>query len=158
MTLLPNRTVMLVDSSFNAESWYVNFGDGNNTGGSFDTLMHTYAAPGIYQICLEISNFAGTCTDTYCLLADFSSSGTEQAGDAPFLSLSPNPAHDRTLVSLEGAAVQQFILLDISGRAALTGIFPGNTFELDLSRLPAGLYLLVLDTDQGRVVRKVAVR
>jgi PKD repeat protein len=158
MSLLPNRTVMLVDSSYNAESWYVNFGDGSSTGGGFDTLTHTFAAPGIYQICLEISNFAGTCTDTYCLLADFSSSGTDQAGVVPFLSLAPNPARGRTLVSLEGAAAQQYTLLDVSGRAALTGTSPGNAFELDLSRLPAGLYLLVLETDKGRVARKVAVR
>jgi hypothetical protein len=76
----------------------------------------------------------------------------------PFLSLAPNPARGRTLVSLEGAAAQQYTLLDVSGRAALTGTFPGNAFELDLSRLPAGLYLLVLETDKGRVARKVAVR
>lgn len=41
------------------------FGDGT-TGTSTGDITHLYASPGIYYVCLTITNFLGTCTDTYC--------------------------------------------------------------------------------------------
>lgn len=41
------------------------FGDGNFATGTGD-ITHLYASPGTYYVCLTISDFLGTCTDTYC--------------------------------------------------------------------------------------------
>jgi PKD repeat protein len=41
------------------------FGDGTS-GTSSGDIIHLYPGPGTYIVCLTISNFAGTCTDTYC--------------------------------------------------------------------------------------------
>lgn len=154
MTLLPNRTVMLVDSSYNAESWHLDFGDGS-TYGSFDTITHTYAAAGIYQICLEISNFAGTCTDTYCVIVDFSSSSAHEPGSRVKMTIVPNPARDMAFVRIAGATPRSAVLFDIFGKIILKNNLSAPEFELPLTGLPAGVYLLHVETEQGRVVRKV---
>jgi hypothetical protein len=157
MTLLPNRTVLLEDSSHNAESWHVTFGDGTTHSGGFDTLYHTYAASGIYQICLEISNFAGTCTDKFCLLADFSSSKTSEADKDISLVIQPNPARDLTFVRLAGATPRRAVLFDVFGKIVLEKNVSTPEFELALDGLPAGVYFLNIETDKGRVVQKVVV-
>jgi PKD repeat protein len=41
------------------------FGDGTS-GTSTGDIAHNYPAPGTYIICLTISDFLGTCSDTYC--------------------------------------------------------------------------------------------
>jgi PKD repeat protein len=41
------------------------FGDGTFGTGTGD-MSHLYPSPGIYYVCLSISNFMGTCTDSYC--------------------------------------------------------------------------------------------
>ncbi|HEY0030845.1 MAG TPA: PKD domain-containing protein [Bacteroidia bacterium] len=52
------------------------FGDGTS-GTSTGDITHLYSSPGTYLICLTISDFAGSCTDTYCdsLVIPPSSSG-----------------------------------------------------------------------------------
>lgn len=156
VTLLPNRTVMLVDSSYNAESWHLDFGDGN-THGNFDTLTHTYAVPGIYQICLQISNFAGTCTDTYCVLVDFSSSAAEEPGSRVDMTVIPNPARDVATVRLRGAMPGKAVLFDVFGKTVLDRNIATPDFDLSLGEFSAGIYFLVVETDKGRIVRKVVV-
>jgi PKD repeat protein len=42
-----------------------NFGDGT-TGTSVGNTTHFYNFPGTYNVCLTISNFLGTCIDTFC--------------------------------------------------------------------------------------------
>lgn len=50
-------------STNNPLSWNWDFGDGN--GSSLQNPVHTYAAPGTYQVCLEVLNGCGT-RDTSC--------------------------------------------------------------------------------------------
>jgi hypothetical protein len=157
MTLLPNRTVLLVDSSFNAESWHVTFGDGAAHSGGFDSLFHTYAAPGIYQICLEISNFAGTCTSKYCVLADFSGSATGEPNSRIEMAVFPNPARDWAAVRLAGARPARAVLFDVFGKIVLEKNVSTPEFELTLAELPAGIYLLNVETDKGRATRKIVI-
>lgn len=45
-------------------SWSWSFGDG--TGSYEQNPVHSYNAPGYYDVCLTISDSAGTCQDTYC--------------------------------------------------------------------------------------------
>ncbi|MCB0544301.1 MAG: PKD domain-containing protein [Saprospiraceae bacterium] len=158
MTLQPGNTVLLSDFSVNAESWYLEFGDGDDHAGYFDSLYHTYPDTGIYQICLTISNFAGTCTDKFCLLADFTTSPVYEPGTPFSLNVFPNPARDRAAIHLEGAEALRATLFDMMGKALWETTSPGSDFELPLGARPDGIYLLAVDTDRGRVVRKVAIQ
>ncbi len=153
-----DQTVLLRDSSFNAESWYLTFGDGAVHSGAFDSLTHTYAAPGVYQICLEISNFAGTCTDKYCVVADVSGVPTSEPGNLIAVVVVPNPASDVARVQVEGATPRRAVLLDIFGKIVLEKNVSAPEFELSVGGFPAGIYLLNVATDRGRVVRKVVVQ
>lgn len=157
-TLLPDRTLLLVDSSYNAESWHLTFGDGNAQGGGFDTLYYVYDAPGIYQICLEISNFAGTCTDKYCVVADFSASASAEPGRLVEVAVRPNPARDVALVRLKGALPHHAALFDVFGKLMWEQSVAASEFEVSVADLPTGVYFLNMDTEWGRVVRKVAVQ
>ena len=44
-------------------SW--DFGDGTFGSGTGD-IIHLYSSPGTYYVCLTVTNFLATCTDTYC--------------------------------------------------------------------------------------------
>lgn len=59
------------------------------------------------------------------------------------LRIYPNPAKDIVVVRVpnEDSPIQ-FQLLDISGRILLFGKVPGQQFDLDISRFPAGVYYL----------------
>lgn len=58
-------TLQFVDVSFgNPGSWYWQFGDG--TASSEQNPIHTYAAPGLYDVCLTIEGADSSCFSTSC--------------------------------------------------------------------------------------------
>lgn len=158
ISILPDQTVLLSDLSFSAESWLLEFGDGASHTGYFDSLYHQYDAPGVYQICLTISNFAGSCTDKYCVLADFSGTPVLEPGNRVDVAIIPNPARERAMVQVDGALPQHAVLFDVLGKTVWESPVFSPGFELPLYGLPAGFYLLNIDTERGRVVRKLSVQ
>jgi extracellular elastinolytic metalloproteinase len=80
------------------------------------------------------------------------------------LSVQPNPATDRLNIiagqDLRGDV--EVVLVNADGREAmhrtLDGLNAGQVFSLDVSDLPAGLYLLRLESATGNTVRKVMVK
>ena len=78
------------------------------------------------------------------------------AGAAAHLSYYPNPTHDRVTVNGLADGVYSVTVLSIDGKsvAQLAGFRSGES--VDLSRYPAGIYiLLILDSNGGRQVLKV---
>ncbi len=72
------------------------------------------------------------------------------------VTLSPNPATDRCTVSTPG--LLRVELLDLTGRTVGSSTRSTlNTCTLDLSAVPAGLYLLRLSTNDGVAVKKLIV-
>lgn len=151
------RTVVLRDLSVNAESWLLDMGDGARYGGDFDTLTHTYATPGIFQVCLEISNFAGTCTDTYCELVDFRVTAAEDPVSPDQINVYPNPATNEVWVQAGDVRVERALLFDVLGKVVLSREPADNTFSMDISGLPSGVYWLGLDIGKSRVTKRVLV-
>ncbi|MBC7777459.1 MAG: T9SS type A sorting domain-containing protein [Phycisphaerae bacterium] len=136
----------------------MNFGDGSPFySGIFDTVSHTYAAAGIYQVCLEISNFAGSCTDKYCFLVNLTSAAHEPDIQAIQVEISPNPTSEQTRVSVQGANPQKVQLFDVFGKMVWENPLFAATFEIETRNLPAGVYWLQVLTDKGMAVRKVVV-
>jgi len=70
--------------------------------------------------------------------------------------ISPNPASDHAVVSAVG--LQHVALIDMTGRTLLTLPASGDRCRLDLSGLPAGLYLLRLVTANGSSTGKLLVK
>ncbi len=150
------QTVVLRDLSVNAESWYLDMGDGTKYG-PFDTLTHTYAAPGIFQVCLEISNFAGNCTDKYCELVDLRVTGVDDPVDPDQVNVYPNPATDKVWVQSIDKPVGRVTLFDLMGKTMLSMEPADDTFSMDLSGLPAGVYLLGLEMGKTWVTKRILV-
>jgi len=156
--ILAGNTILVKNQSLNAEASSLNFGDGSPLHpGIFDSLTHTYPAPGIYQICLEISNFAGTCSDTYCFVVNFTSKTSDPGVPQIQLEISPNPAHKQAKVSVIGANPRQALLFDVFGKTVWQKRLLTATFEVETVALPAGVYVLQVLTDKGMAVRKLVV-
>jgi hypothetical protein len=156
--ILTGNTVLIQNLSINGESTVLDFGDGSPLfSETFITQEHSFPGPGSYQICLGITNFEETCTDTYCFDLNLTSK-TEEPGAAVIqMQISPNPANNRALVNIEGINPRQARLLDVLGRAVWEESISCNTFELETGDFPVGVYLLQVWTDRGVVVRKLVV-
>lgn len=156
--VVSGNTVLITNFSTNAEASVLNFGDGSSLVlGVFDTISHTYSTPGVYQICLEISNFAGDCTDTYCFIVNLISAVSEPTDGRVQIELSPNPTSTQTRVSVSGANPRDVALFDIFGKKVGGKSLSSAVFEMETGYLPAGVYLLHVLTDKGSVVRKLVV-
>lgn len=71
----------------------------------------------------------------------------------------PNPAEDALTIQMPGSEEWAYELSDVSGKQLLSGeVAPGDEKELlDLSQLPAGIYLVKVRRGQVSGVRKVVV-
>lgn len=59
------NTYYFVDSSTgNINSWFWEFGDGSTS--TSQNPVHTFAAPGFYNVCLTVQGADSLCFDTYC--------------------------------------------------------------------------------------------
>ncbi len=156
--LLAGNSILVINRSLNAEASLLDFGDGSPMlNGVFDSVYHTYPQPGTYQICLEISNFAGTCTNKYCYLVNLTSNTSDPNTPLVQLDLAPNPAQSQTIVSVSGANPQQLQLFDMFGKKVRSEQINQAVYELDTASLPAGVYLLQVWTDRGMVARKLVI-
>jgi len=155
--VLPDRQVLLSDLSVQAESWHLDFGDGSTHGGFFDSLVHTYATDGLYQICLNISNFAGSCSDKYCRTVDLSKVIVEEPGEQFSLTVLPNPAHERARVQVLGSMPRHAALWDVLGKNVWQQAVSGQGFEVPLEGLAPGVYLLRVETERGWAAKKLVV-
>ena len=139
---------------FSPESWYWEFGDGASSTERFP--IHTYAAPGAYEVCLTASNQTGS--DMFCDTVRFVVSGLLSVeGSGAEVRVFPNPASGVVTLSAQGlpAGVRaaRFVLYDALGQEALRQNVPvkGDSVlhQLDLTHLPAGVYFWELRAASG---------
>jgi hypothetical protein len=76
------------------------------------------------------------------------------------LAMYPNPAIDRTFIELNDNKVLKVTLIDNAGRELLSIIRPTQAvLPVDVSRLAAGLYFVIIDLeDKTRVTKKLLIR
>ncbi len=73
------------------------------------------------------------------------------------LSLMPNPACDKTVIKVEEIGSYIGSVYDLQGRKVMGFSFSGTEHDLELSGLPAGVYLVHLQSDAAKYVSKVVV-
>jgi Secretion system C-terminal sorting domain len=80
----------------------------------------------------------------------------EEPGMEPSLTLSPNPTDGLLLVQTGEAVVRSAQISDASGRQVMPSFqpLPGRSFQVDVSRLATGVFLLKLETDKGPITRR----
>jgi PKD repeat protein len=129
---------------------------GDNTYDSIALPSHTYANPGVYTICLHITDATG-CTSTYCrsdslartedLMVYINVIAPETSANVPTIvspsliwTLYPNPANNMITLHQSIKSNSQLIITDISGRE----IYNQNSTEIDnsidVSKWSEGVY------------------
>jgi hypothetical protein len=81
-------------------------------------------------------------------------------GGSTELAMYPNPAIDRTFIELNDNKALKVTVVDNSGRQLLSIIRPTEAvLTVDVSRLAAGLYFVIIDLDdKTRITKKLLIR
>ncbi|MFN8395152.1 MAG: T9SS type A sorting domain-containing protein [Bacteroidia bacterium] len=153
-------TVVFTSTTVDAIEWCWNWGDGSNDCPIQSTASHVFTAPGTYNVCLTTGN--GVCVDTTCIqfVVDTLVAIDPRTAFSQF-TVAPVPATDRIQVSLTNDFVGQvsLSLIDIAGRSLMKVNLDKNAAtvsqSLDLSGIPAGLYLLEAKGTFGSETRKL---
>jgi len=143
--------------------WHWDFGDGVT-----DTVphpVHAYAAEGVYQVCLAVSNPRGA--DTLCREVQVIVNGLDEAAEGISANISPNPVTGgEALLRLEALVKldnPQVIIRDALGREVLREplrVVDGKVQqELKIGYLAAGVYFFSIEAEgnvvwQGKVVKQ----
>jgi len=141
-----NKDIEFENKSLGGIATYVwDFGDK-----SFDSRenpTHTYTAPGIYTIMLTSQNGNADC--------DVSASGSINVIDA-YLSVSELSDDNVEVIQLNDKlnviaklSFDEFKIVDLSGKLVLEGdVSNQNNFEINLSKLNGGIYILHLNGNE----------
>ena len=123
-------------------NWQWTFGDG--TSGTGQNVIHEYAQPGSYNVCLKITTANG-CQNTFCRVKVIDSG-------VRILQLHPNPVINTLYITYysytnEMAQVKIYNMFGIMVRSFNRQMTIGyNNFSTDVSTLPPGPYSLVVQT------------
>lgn len=152
-----------------------NWGDGSSSTGPYPS--HTYASPGLYTICLTVSNGFG-CTDSMCstynllrmatptapvtinVTSGFTGIQSSLDESSPKLTLFPVPAQDRISYAVNGLHASETVqikIMDVAGKILL-GQNGQNTGDVTLDQFPAGFYIFQVVSESGPVVKIFSVQ
>lgn len=141
LTTLVNFTQSATDAT--TYSWV--FGDGATS--DEENPMHEYLESGVYEVCLEVTNDAGT--DTFCQDIEI----TVLVGLAEELSLNidlyPNPANDVLFVTGLESTNYNFQITDLAGKL-IADKNQSGTDLIDVELLNSGVYFLTITDEAGR--------
>ncbi|NUQ26777.1 MAG: T9SS type A sorting domain-containing protein [Saprospiraceae bacterium] len=155
-------SVPFTDSSYHdIRAWYWDFGDG--TADTIAHPTHTYAAEGMYQVCLSVSNPRGA--DTLCKWVQVLSTQISVPNEHTQITLSPNPAAEQIVLTAENlpGGPADLLVYDALGREVLRRYLQVHTDRVEehvsISNLPTGVYFLSIQSGgmplwQGKIVKR----
>lgn len=154
-TALIGETITFNSTGSNATDYSWDFGDGGVSSSANDT--YSYSNQGVYTV--ELTGELNGCstTDEVVITIDGASFIDETLVS---LNVFPNPTRDVVAVSLIGASSDaRLSVYDISGKQVLVPIVPltSNNYQLDLSSLSGGIYLLNLTDGINLVTTRLTV-
>lgn len=74
------------------------------------------------------------------------------------LNIYPNPASDYLIVTLEQEVSGNISILNLVGNAIIDQPINALSMRIDITSLPEGIYFLNIQSDTGRVVKKIKVQ
>ena len=82
---------------------------------------------------------------------------TAKPADTQLITVYPVPAHDNIAVNIPASHRQksQISLYDMSGKVYLSGTSSATTYNMDISKLPAGIYIMQITTGDKKTIRKI---
>lgn len=158
-----NTPVMFLDNTPGAVYWQWNFGYGQPLSGQISNPVTFYTQTGIYTVALTVSDAEG-CTKTYTQNVEVVVNIGVQPNNAPLveelLQVAPNPTQDWVQVYYPSAGGQTLSLqlTDLAGRVVYTHTQATHhefSHSISLAHLPAGMYVLKLQTGSQLLTKKI---
>ncbi len=158
-----NPLAFIDDSYDGIISWHWEFPGGNPSVSDEKNPVVTYQDPGLYDVKLSVSNGNQTMDllkEEYIRVNQCQ--GIDDPGTALKFKIYPNPARDKITIKMnrELSSVNLEIF-EISGRIVMRRNFSNgllsNNFDLDISSLKAGIYILHLQSNTGIGTGKLIV-
>ncbi|MGH1339804.1 MAG: PKD domain-containing protein, partial [Aureispira sp.] len=151
-----NGTLTFTDASVDATSWFWDFGDGDTA--TTQSPVHVYNSIGTYDVSLTINN--GACSSTQTISITLIS--VDQLNQPQLsMALLPNPSQAQTTLTLGRALTEdvQVQLLDVTGKVCQQHTLPRGerNLQLDISNLPAAVYLVQLKGKNFNATQKLVV-
>ncbi len=160
--IINGRNIKLESSSSNstAASWTL----GDQTIKTGESILHTYAADGVYPISLTVTNSCGT--DVYYDTLFIGNVGISNIA-APSLqcTIYPNPTNDKNIkLNVSGLQLMEeltVLVTDLAGKTVLqpqTFQFnPNSAISLSVVGLPSGVYVFQVKTLHSIAVNKLII-
>jgi len=136
----PNKTFAFYDSSDFAQNWFWDFGDG-----TFDTVqnpVHTYDTTGTYIV--KLIAYYGNCSDSVVMdVYVVNTTNINNNKQEPhYFKIYPNPATNKVYIDPGESGKEYTVeLLNLTGTLLQRKKVP-EIAEMDVSRLPDGLYII----------------
>jgi len=145
LVLGQNEVVRFDNQSVDATSYYWDFGDGASS--TALSPSHQYTTPGTYFVSLVAANDAScesAWLDTIHVIIDQTTNSTDLQTGQEALSLFPNPTTGEVYLELPNTtpAGGHLQVMDLNGRILLRQTWQNQLHSVDLSGLPAGVYVL----------------
>ncbi|MCX6245731.1 MAG: PKD domain-containing protein [Bacteroidetes bacterium] len=149
-------TADFTDLSQEATSWQWNFGDGGS--GTDQNPVHTYAAPGTYNVRLYAGNdIQSWDTITHAVIVPYAAGITETIGASVRLYPVPASAYV-TILSDHQLNPAGIGIYKLSGELMAPKMHQdGNKVTIELSGWAKGIYLIMIHSDSGILHRKLVV-
>ena len=148
-------------SLFFPTSWQWDFGD-DSAGSTEQNPMHEYAEPGVYEVCLTVSN--ANASDTYCEWVEVMVTSTgEVTPNEMAVKVYPNPAKDYVVIEPQQRLPRGafWSLRDALGRKLRHAPLPEGQPQLvlNLEGLPGGVYICSIEAGgvarwQGKIIKQ----
>ncbi len=131
------------------DTWLWDFGDGSTS--TEQNPTYTYSSSGNYEVCLAVSNSAGS--DTTCQTVNVVVTGLTEAWQKHTLALFPNPVSDVLQIRIDWNQPLQLVLYDLLGQHVRMTTFTQQA-QISVADLPKGSYVYTLRTPEGELVAR----
>jgi len=135
------------------------FGDGN--GATVEEPKHYYTSGGSYTVTLIVTSGCGADTTSQTIIVN--GTGIDDPESVTSVNVFPNPASELVHFNIESKAVTTWTvqLMNLQGQTLeMQKLSSGSNASGDISLkdIPAGYYLIELNSELGRVIRPLVVQ
>lgn len=137
-------TIHFTDLSYyEPQSWTWSFDDGSQSPDRYP--IHSYDAPGDYEVCLSVDNPYGTHTS--CRTIRIGTTAVSDPAVGIHIATFPNPARDQVTFQLPDylPVSGRIRISDLRGQVIRSAPLRQGWTQVDISNLPPGIYLWLAD-------------
>jgi subtilisin family serine protease/PKD repeat protein len=159
--ILPGDATLIGNNrSSNSDAYLWEFGDGNSS--SSENVQHTFSSPGSYNLVMTARS-ASNCIDAEALSINVEGmSNNNESFESNNLLVFPNPAQNSLTVNQsfnQNMKINKLRIINAMGVEVFKDVdsiqFP---YSIDLSNLPAGVYILNMNSERGEYSYKIMKR